>query len=168
MIPSFHWAGTPSFQILLKRLYSMLTAVSMSALMASASISSGPAAFPPLRVMLAFLISAFEGLSQLMGSSVSVDRMSGDESGMERFSSSGKCSAHRFSCSLVVVSGFPFLSFTGLSDCWKGSGYYLITVIVAFYDLGQSSCILCLALLLFRCPRVSSAWKPHPLVSLPT
>ena len=85
----------------------MLTAVSMSALMASAGISSGPAAFPLLRVMMAFLISAFEGLSQLMGSSVSADGMSGGESGVGRFSSSLKCSAHRFSCSLVVVSGIP-------------------------------------------------------------
>ena len=89
----------------------MLTAVSVSALMASAGISSGPAAFPLLRVMMAFLISAFEGLSQLMGSSVSADGMSGGESGVRWFSSSLKCSAHRFSCSLVVVSGFPFLSF---------------------------------------------------------
>ena len=76
MIPSFHWAGTSFSQILLKRLYSMLTAVSVSALMASAGISSGPAAFPLLRVITVFLISAFEGLSQLMGSSVSADRMS--------------------------------------------------------------------------------------------
>ena len=55
------------------------------------------------------LISAFEGLSQLTGSSVSADGMSGGESGVGRFSSSLKCSAHRFSCSLVVVGGFLFL-----------------------------------------------------------
>ena len=60
------------------------------------------------------LISAFEGLSQLTGSSVSADGMSGGESGVGRFSSSLKCSAHRFSCSLVVVGGFLFLSITGL------------------------------------------------------
>ena len=84
----------------------------MSALMASAGISSGPAAFPLLGVMMTFLISSFEGLSQLMGSYVSAGRMSGGESGVGRFSSSLKCSAHRFSCSLVVVSGFPFLSIT--------------------------------------------------------
>ena len=119
MIPSFHWVGTSSSQILLKRLYSMLTAVSMSALMASAGILAGPAAFPHLRVMMAFLISAFEGLSQLMGSSVSADRMSDDESGAGWFSSSLKCFAHRFSCSLVDVHWFPFLSFTGLSVCWN-------------------------------------------------
>ena len=79
MVPSFHWASTPPsfFQILLKKLYSMLTAISVSTLMASAGILSGPAAFPLLRVMMAFLISAFEGLCQLMGSSVSVDGMSG-------------------------------------------------------------------------------------------
>ena len=86
----------------------------MSALMASAGISSGPAAFPLLRVMMAFLISVFEDLSQLMGSSVSAGGMSGGESGVGRFSSSLKCSAHRFSCLLVVVNGFPFSSITGL------------------------------------------------------
>ena len=128
MIPSFHWAGTSCFsQILLKRLYSILTAVSVSDLMASAGISSGPAAFPLLRVMMAFLISAFEGLSQLTGSSVSAGGMSGGESGVGRFSSSLKCSAHRFSCSLVVVSGFPFLSITGLSVCWNLSVSFLVT-----------------------------------------
>ena len=118
MVPSFHRAGTSSFfQILLKRLCSMLTTVSMSALMACAGISSGPAASPLLRVMMAFLIFAFEGLSQLRGSSVSAGGMCGGESGVGRFSSSLKSSAYRFSCSLVLVSGFPFLSFTGLSVC---------------------------------------------------
>ena len=43
---------------------------------------------------MAFLISAFEGLSQLMSSSFSADGMSGGESGVERFSSFLKCSAH--------------------------------------------------------------------------
>ena len=95
----------------------------MSALMASAGISSGPAAFPLLRVMMAFLVSAFEGWSQMMGSSVSA----GGESGVGRFSSSLKCSAHRFSCSLVVVSGFPFLSITGLSVCWNLPVSFLVT-----------------------------------------
>ena len=69
----------------------------MSALMASAGISSRPAVFPLLGVMMAFLISAFDGLSQMMGSSVSTGGMSGGESGVGRFSSSLKCSAHRFS-----------------------------------------------------------------------
>ena len=55
----------------------MLVAVSMSALMASAGISSGPAAFPFLSVMMAFLISAFVGLSQLMGSYVSAGGVRG-------------------------------------------------------------------------------------------
>ena len=128
IIPSFHWAGTASFpQILLKRLCSMSTAVSMSALMASAGISSGSAAFPLLRVLMAFLISSFEGLSQLMGSSVSAEGMSGCESGVGRFSSSLKCFAHRFSCSLVVVSGFLFLSITGLSVCWNLPVSFLVT-----------------------------------------
>ena len=83
----------------------MLTAVSMSALMASAGISSGPAAFPLLRVTMASLISAFEALSQLMGSSVSADGMSGGVSGVGQFSSSLKCSAHRFSCSRLLSVG---------------------------------------------------------------
>ena len=128
MIPSFHWADTSSFcQILLKRLHSMLTVVSMSALMTSAGISSGPAAFPLLRVVMAFLISAFEGFSQLMCSSVSAGGMSGGESGVGRFSSSLKCSAHRFSYSLVVVSGLLFLSITGLSVCWNLPVSFLVT-----------------------------------------
>ena len=76
---------------------------------------------------MAFLISAFVGLSQLMGSSVSADGMSGGESGVGRFSSSLKCSDHCFSCSLVVVSWFPFLFFTGLSVCWNLPVSFLVT-----------------------------------------
>ena len=72
--------------------------------------------FPVLLIGF-ILISVFEGLSQLTSSSVSAGGMSGGESGVGRFSSSLKCSAHHFSCSLVVVSGFPFLSITGLSVC---------------------------------------------------
>jgi hypothetical protein len=49
----------------------MLVAVSISALMASAGMSSGHVAFPFFSVMMAFLISAFEGLLQLMGNSAS-------------------------------------------------------------------------------------------------
>ena len=114
MIPSFHWVRTSSFsQILLKRLYSMLTAVSMSVLMASASISSCPAAFPLFRVMIAFLISAFEGLSQLMGScSVSAGGMSGDESGVGWGDSAAPWSV-RLSAGLPVsflVTRFPCLA----------------------------------------------------------
>ena len=73
------------------------------------------------------LISAFEGLSQLTGSSVSADGMSGGESGVGRFSSSLKCSAHRLSCSLVVVGGFLYLSITGLSVCWNLTDDFLVT-----------------------------------------
>ena len=59
MIPSFHWASTSSFsQILLKRLYSVLTVVSMSALMASAGILSGPAAFRLLDLCLWGFVAA--------------------------------------------------------------------------------------------------------------
>ena len=74
-----------------------------------------------------FLISAFEGLSQLMGRCVSADGMSGGESGVGWFSSLLKCSTHRFSYSLVVVSGFPFLSFTGLSVCWNLPVSFLVS-----------------------------------------
>ena len=91
----------------------MLTAVSMSALMASAGISSGPAAFPFLIVVMASFISAFVGLLQLMGNSVSAGRFSGGSSGVGRFNSSLKCSAHLFSCSLTVIRGLPFLSLIG-------------------------------------------------------
>ena len=98
----------------------------MFALMASAGISSGPAAFPFLSVMMAFLISAFVGLLQLMGSSVSAGGMAGGVSGAGRFSSSLKCSSHHFSCSSVIVSGFPSLSFTGLSVCWNLPNSFLL------------------------------------------
>ena len=91
----------------------MLTAVSMSALMASAGISSGLAAFPFLRVVMAFFISAFVGLLQLMGNSVSAGRFSGGSSGVGQFNSSLKCSAHLFSCSSTVIRGLPFLSLIG-------------------------------------------------------
>ena len=66
----------------------------MSAFMASAGIPSGPAAFPFLSVMMAFLISALVGFSQLMSNSISAGGMSGNNSGMGRFSSSLKCSIH--------------------------------------------------------------------------
>ena len=46
--------------------------------MASAGIPSGPTAFPFLSVMMAFLISAFVGFSQLMGNSISAGGMSGN------------------------------------------------------------------------------------------
>ena len=59
----------------------MLTAVSVSALMASAGMSSGPAAFPFFSVPIALFISALDGLSQLMGRSLSAGGMSGCSSG---------------------------------------------------------------------------------------
>ena len=124
----------------------MLTAVSVSTLVASVGISSGPAVFPLLRVMMAFLISAFDGLSQLMGSSVSVDGMSGGESRVGRFSSSLKCSVHRFSCSLVVVSGFPFWPFTGLSVCWNLPVSFLVTRYRSIrFDVPLPGCCFCLS-----------------------
>ena len=120
----------------------MLTAVSMSALMASAGISSGPPVFPLLRVMMVCLISASEGLSQLTGSSVSADGMSGGESGVGRFSISLKCSGHCFSCSLVVVGGFPLLSIAGLSVCWNLPVGFLITRYRSLRFPGELLCLL--------------------------
>jgi hypothetical protein len=55
----------------------MVTEVSVSALMASAGMLSGAAALLFLSVTMVFLISALNGLSQLMGSSVSADGMPG-------------------------------------------------------------------------------------------
>ena len=127
MIPSRHRAGTSTFsQILLKRLCSTLLVVSMSAFMASAGTLSGPAAFPFLSVMMAFLISAFVGFLQLMGNSVSAGGMSGNNSGAGQFSSSLKCSAHHFSCSSTVISRFSSLSFTGMSVCWNLPASFLV------------------------------------------
>ena len=51
-----------------------------------------------------------------MGNSVSAGGISGGSSGVGRFNSSLKCSAHLFSCSSTVVSGLPFLSLIGLTD----------------------------------------------------
>ena len=87
----------------------MSTAVFMSALMASAGTSSGPAAFPFLSALIAFLISAL-GLSQLMGSSSSAGGMSAGVSGAGSFTSCLKCPTHRFSWSFVVISGFVLVS----------------------------------------------------------
>ena len=93
----------------------MFVAVSMSALMFSAGISSGPAAFPFFRDMMAFLISDLEGLLQLMSRSSSAGCMSGGVSGASRLSNSRKCSAHLvllFGCSQLVpvlVSHWFFL-----------------------------------------------------------
>ena len=97
----------------------MVTVVSVSALISSAGMLSGPAAFPFLSVAMAFLTSALDGLLQLMGSSVSADGhgMSGSASGAGWFNNSLKCYAHLFSCSSVVVSGLPSLFLTGLSVC---------------------------------------------------
>lgn len=54
----------------------MLIAVSMPTLMAPVGIVSDPSAFAFLRVTMVFFISVFEGLSQLMGNSVSAGGMS--------------------------------------------------------------------------------------------
>lgn len=59
----------------------MLKAVIIAALRASAGTSSGPAAFPFLKDRMAFLINAFDGFSQLMGSSVSAGGLSRNTSG---------------------------------------------------------------------------------------
>jgi hypothetical protein len=97
--PSFYLAaaGTYSFsQILLKKFCRMMTAVSVSALMAYTCMLCSPAAF---------LISALDGLSRLMGSFLSAGGVSGGLSGAGRFNNSRKWFAHLFSCSSVYFSG---------------------------------------------------------------
>ena len=85
-----------------------------------------PGRFPFISVMMAFLISAFVGFSQLVGNSVPAGGMSGNNSGAGRFSSSLKCSTHRFSCSPTVVSGLSSFSFTGLSVYWNLPASFLV------------------------------------------
>lgn len=70
----------------------MLTAVSESALMASANISLDPAAVPFVSVVNAILIFVVYDLS--IGRSVSDGCVSGDVSGVGLFNSSLKCSTH--------------------------------------------------------------------------
>ena len=100
----------------------MVTVVSVSALIASVDMLSSPAIFPFLSVVMAFLLSALDGLSQLMGRFVSAaGGISGGSSGAGLFNYSLKCSANLFSCSSLVVGGFLSLSLTGLSflpDLW--------------------------------------------------
>lgn len=96
----------------------MLTAVSDTALMASASISLDPAAVPFLRVLSAILIFVLYDLLQSIGRSVSADCMSGDVYGVGLFNSSSKCSTNLSNCSSVALRGLPFLPFTGLSVRW--------------------------------------------------
>ena len=144
IIPSFHWTGASSFsQILLNWLYSMLTAVSMSALMASAGISYGPAAFPLLRVMMASLVSAFEGLSQLMGSSVSAEGMSGGESGVGRFSSS-EVFCPSFQLFLGCCQWVPFLVHHWLFCLLEFAGQ-LLGHQIQVPQIHLSGCSLCLS-----------------------
>lgn len=98
----------------------MVTNFSVSALMASAGISSNSAAFPFLSLTNCLLISVFVGMSQLIGRSVSACCMSRGLLDSGLFNSSSKCSTHLFSCSSVVAAkGFPFLSFTGQCVCWN-------------------------------------------------
>lgn len=63
----------------------MLTAVSLSALMASAGISSRPSAFLFLSAVIALLISVLDGLLQCIGKSVSAGCISGGLSGIGIF-----------------------------------------------------------------------------------
>ena len=95
---------------------------------------------------MAFLISAFVGLSQLMGSSVSVGGMSGGVSGAGQFSSSLNCSAHRFSCSSVVVGGSPSSSWL---VCLLEFARQLLDYQVQVFEAPLSGCFLCLTGLVF-------------------
>jgi hypothetical protein len=79
----------------------MVTAVPVPVLMASAGMLFGTADLPFLSVMMAFLmISALDGLSQLMGTSVFASGVSGTG----QFNKSRMCSAHQFSCPLVAIN----------------------------------------------------------------
>lgn len=88
-MPSFHSSGMfSSSQICLKRfcrMSRMLTAVSLSALMASAGISSRPSAFLFVSAVIALLISVLDGLLQCIGKSVSAGCISGGLSGVGIF-----------------------------------------------------------------------------------
>ncbi len=62
----------------------------MSALIASAGISSGPGAVPVFRRLIAFLISSLSGLSQLTSKTSDANGMSGGLLGAGRLNSSSK------------------------------------------------------------------------------
>jgi hypothetical protein len=91
----------------------MMTAVSVSVLRASSNVLFGPAALLLMNqnAVMVFLISALDGISKLMGSSVSAGDMSGGISEAGQFNNSLMYSVHLSSCFQVVVSGS--LSLTG-------------------------------------------------------
>lgn len=112
-IPSFHSPGMfSSSQICSKRLcrmLRMLTAVSLSALMASAGISSGLSAFLFLSALIALLIAVLDGLLQSIGRSASSGCMSEGLSCVGLFNySSSNCFTHLSNFSSDVVREFPF------------------------------------------------------------
>ena len=117
----------------------------MSALMASAGISPGPAAFPLLSVMMAFLISAFVGLSQLMGSSVSAGGMSGGVSGEGRFPELLCPSLQLFLGCRRLVSIFILHWLVCLLEFAR----QLLDYQVQVFEVPLSGCFLCLTGLVF-------------------
>ena len=76
MCPSFHLAGTSSTSQIFPNSSYRIDADSMSALSASASILSGPGALLFFRVLIAFLISPFDGLLQSTDKVSSAGRIS--------------------------------------------------------------------------------------------
>ncbi len=96
----------------------MSVEVSMSALIASAGIPSGPAAFPFFRRLIALLMSLLFGLSQLISRSTSAAGIFGLAGGAGRLRCSWKCSAHLLSWSSEFISKSPSLFLIGPADCW--------------------------------------------------
>jgi hypothetical protein len=66
--------------------------------MASSNVLFCPAALPFMSAVMDFLISALDGLSQLMGSSVSAGGMSAGVLEAGRFNNSLRCSVNLRSC----------------------------------------------------------------------
>ena len=100
--------------------------VSMSALIASAGISSGPGALPVFRRLIAFLISSLSGLSQLTSKTSDANGMSGGLLGAGLSNSSSKWSLHLpiWSSSLVRIT--PFLYFICLSACLNFPASFIV------------------------------------------
>ena len=91
----------------------MSVEVWMSAFRASGGISSGPAALPDLRDLIALAISVLLGGLVLISRSWLGGGMSGGARGAGRLSVSLKCSAHLALCSSSPGMVFPSLSLTG-------------------------------------------------------
>ncbi|VDP78987.1 unnamed protein product, partial [Schistosoma curassoni] len=111
--PSF---GTCSLsEVLLKRIWSILTVTPTSAFSASAGMLSGPAALPLLTCLMAMLTSSVVGGPTSIGRSVGSASVLGGYSGFGRFKSSSKCSTCLFRCSSKLVVTLSSLFFNDRS-----------------------------------------------------